>query len=155
MYREKPCYSDYVIKWVKDFRRTVDYLETRNDVDIKKLAYLGISWGGRMGAIIPAVDDRPRVSVIILGGLAAARARPEVDQINFITRVKIPVLMLNGKYDSLEPVQSAQLPMFRTWGTPESDKRHVMYESAGHSVPRNESIRETLDWLDKYLGPAQ
>ncbi|MBI4474318.1 MAG: protein kinase [Acidobacteria bacterium] len=148
-------YSDYVIKWVKDFKRTVDYLETRNDVDLKRLAYLGTSWGGRMGAIIPAVDERPRVSVIMLGGLAAGRARPEVDQINFITRVKIPVLMLNGKYDSLEPVASAQLPMFRMWGTPENAKRHVIYESNGHSVPRNESIRETLDWLDKYLGPEK
>ena len=148
-------YSDYVVKWVKDFKRTADYLETRSDIDSRHFAYLGISWGGRMGAIIPAVDDRIRVSVIVLGGLASGRARPEVDQINFITRVKIPVLMLNGKYDSLEPVASAQLPMFRMWGTPESEKRHVIYESNGHSVPRNESIKETLDWLDKYLGPAK
>jgi cephalosporin-C deacetylase-like acetyl esterase len=148
-------YSEYVTKWVKDIRRTIDYLEGRGDIDMTRLAYLGTSWGGRMGAIIPAVEDRLRVGVIVLGGLAAGRARPEVDQINFISRVKIPILMLNGKYDSLEPVSSAQLPMFRMWGTPEQQKRHVIYESNGHSVPRNEAITETLDWLDKYLGPVK
>jgi eukaryotic-like serine/threonine-protein kinase len=148
-------YADYLVKWVKDFKRTVDYLETRNDMDVGRLAYLGLSWGGRMGAIIPAVEDRLRVSVIVLGGLASGRARPEVDQINFLTHIKTPVLMLNGKYDSLEPVDSAQLPMFQMLGSPETNKRHVIYESSGHAVPRNDSIKETLDWLDKYLGPAK
>jgi cephalosporin-C deacetylase-like acetyl esterase len=148
-------YSEYVTKWVKDIRRTIDYLERRGDIDMSRVAYYGTSWGARMGAIIPAVEDRLRVGVILLGGLAAGRSRPEVDQINFISRVKIPILMLNGKYDSLEPVSSAQLPMFRMWGTPEQQKRHVIYESNGHSVPRNEAIKETLDWLDKYLGPIK
>jgi len=29
-----------------------------------------------------------------------------------------------------------------------------VYED-GHSVPRTELIKETLDWLDVYLGPAR
>ena len=44
-------YSDYVTSWVQDLRRTIDYLATRDDIDRDKLAYLGLSWGGRMGAI--------------------------------------------------------------------------------------------------------
>lgn len=148
-------YSEYVIKWVKDFRRTVDYLETRNEIDTKHIGYIGTSWGGRMGAIIPAVEDRVRASVIVLAGLAAGRANPEVDQINYIGHIRIPVLMLNGKYDSVVPINSAQIPMFKMWGTPEADKKHVVYESTGHSVPRNEYIKETLNWFDKYLGPVK
>jgi formylglycine-generating enzyme required for sulfatase activity/dienelactone hydrolase len=145
-------YREYVVKWVRDFMRTLDYLDTRGDIDMKRIAYYGFSWGGRMGAIIPAVDDRVSVSIVALGGLAAARSLPEVDQINFIGHVKIPVLMLNGKYDSLEPVESAQLPMYRMWGTPQADKLRVAYEAPGHSLPRNESIKDILNWLDKYLG---
>mgnify|MGYP001558742334 CR=1 FL=1 len=38
-------------------------------------------------------------------------------------------------------------------GTPAKDKRHVIYES-GHIPPRQEMIKETLAWLDKYLGPV-
>ncbi len=44
--------------------------------------------------------------------------------------------------------------VFRLLGTPEADKRHVVYES-GHHPPRNESVKETLSWLDRYLGPVQ
>ena len=41
--------------------------------------------------------------------------------------------------------------MFRFLGAPPDRKRRVVYET-GHSIPRNELIKETLDWLDQYLG---
>ena len=68
--------------------------------------------------------------------------------------MKIPVLMLNGKYDFVFPVDTSQAPMFRFLGTPEKDKRHLLFES-GHSVPRRELMTETLQWFDKYLGPVK
>ena len=71
-----------------------------------------------------------------------------------MTRVRIPVLMLNGRYDHFFPVESSQIPLFRLLGTPEKDKKHVLYET-GHAPPRKEFIRESLDWLDKYLGPVR
>ena len=80
-------------------------------------------------------------------------ARPEVDQINFVTRVTIPVLMLNGRYDPIENLETAQIPMFRLLGTPQAHKRHMVYETF-HGLPRNDFIKETLDWLDRYLGPV-
>jgi pimeloyl-ACP methyl ester carboxylesterase len=95
------------------------------------------------------------VNVVIVGGLASGSALPEVDQINYVSRVTVPTLMLNGRHDPLEPVEDAQLPMFRLLGTPQADKRHVIYEGFGHGVPRNERIAETLDWLDKYFGPPR
>jgi dienelactone hydrolase len=147
-------YTDYVIKWIKDLRRSIDYLETRSDIDIDRLAYLGISWGGRMGAIIPAVEPRIKVSVLYLGGLASGRALAEVDQINYITRVTIPVLMLNGKYDSIEPFETAQKPMLQLLGTSEEHKHHIVYET-DHGIPRNAGIRDSLEWLDRYLGPVK
>ena len=107
-----------------------------------------------MGAIIPAVEERLKVSILWSGGLAAGRSRPEVDQINFVSRVKIPVLMLNGRYDAIEPLETAQLPMLQLLGTPEGQKRHVVYDS-GHGLPRNESIKEILNWLDEHLGPIE
>ena len=33
-------------------------------------------------------------------------------------------------------------------------KRHVLYDT-GHHVPRSEMIKETLNWLDRYLGPVK
>jgi len=77
-----------------------------------------------------------------------------VDQINFAPRVKVPVLMLNGRYDFFYPIATAQLPLYRLLGARKEDKRHILYEG-GHNIPRNELIKETLDWLDRYLGPVK
>jgi len=63
------------------------------------------------------------------------------------------MLMLSGRYDEYFPVETSQVPMFRWLGTPAGQKRHVIYEP-GHFVPRDQLIRETLDWYDRYLGPV-
>ena len=51
------------------------------------------------------------------------------------------------------PSGKSQIPMFDLLGTPEKDKRHVIFET-GHTVPRRESIKEILQWLDTFLGPV-
>jgi dienelactone hydrolase len=140
--------------WVKDYRRTLDYLSTRTDIDTTKFAYFGFSWGGYMGGIIPAVERRLKASMLYVAGLSMERARPEVDPLNYLPHIKSPVLMLNGKYDFFFPSETAQKPFFEFLGTPAADKRWILYEG-GHDVPRTELIKESLAWLDKYLGPVR
>jgi serine/threonine protein kinase/dienelactone hydrolase len=144
---------EWHIQFFKDFKRSVDYLETRQDIDSKKLAYYGASMGGIMGSMIPAVEDRLKVSVLIAGGITGG-ARPEANEINYVTRVKIPTLMLNGKYDTLIPLEKESKPMFDLLGTPAADKQQKLYDT-DHIPPRNEIIKETLVWLDRYLGPVK
>jgi hypothetical protein len=40
---------DYSYQWSKDFLRSVDYLETRPDIDHDRLAYFGLSFGAELG----------------------------------------------------------------------------------------------------------
>jgi dienelactone hydrolase len=147
-------WRDHVIAWSKDLGRSLDYLETRPEIDRSRLAYLGVSWGGAMAPIMLAVHDRFRVAVLESAGLQFQKALPEADAINFITRVKVPTLMLNGRYDHFFPEPSSQRPFLQLLGTPSKDKRLVVYET-GHAVPRKEFLRECIDWLDRYLGPVQ
>ncbi len=151
---ESHQFTECLVKWVKDFSRSIDYLETRDDIDTDNLGYLGDSWGGMMGAIIPALEDRLKLSVLIRGGLPRLNQFPEADLLNYVPHVKIPVLMLNGKYDFSFPYESTVQPMFDLLGTPEQHKRLVLYET-DHFVPKSELIKETLEWLDKYFGPVQ
>jgi hypothetical protein len=65
----------------------------------------------------------------------------------------MPVVMINGRYDFTEPLESSQRPLFRLLGTPEPDKRHILFDS-GHVAPWPGVVKETLDWLDHYLGPV-
>jgi pimeloyl-ACP methyl ester carboxylesterase len=108
-----------------------------------------------MGAIIPAVDDRLKASVLVIGGFLQPDIRPEMDQINYVTHVKIPTLMLNGRYDVAGfPYETTVKPMFDLLGTPKEDKRLVLYPT-DHYYPTNEMIREMDPWLNKYLGPTR
>ena len=147
-------WRDHLVMWVKDYRRTLDYLSTRADIDTTKFAYFGFSWGGYMGGIIPAVEPRIKATMLYVAGLTMERARPEVEPINYLPRIKSPVLMLNGKYDFFFPSETAQKPFYQFLGTPAADKRWTLYEG-GHDVPRTELIKESLAWLDKYLGPVK
>ncbi len=44
--------------------------------------------------------------------------------------------------------------MFRSLGTPEADKRHTLYDG-GHVFPFARIMKDTLEWLDRYLGPVR
>ncbi len=146
-------YVEYITQVIKDFKRSVDYLETRKEIDSARLAYLGISWGSCMGAIVPAVDDRLKASVLVIGGFLQPVIKPEIDQINYVTHVKIPTLMLNGRYDVVGfPYETTVKPMFDLLGTPE---KNLILEDTDHFFPRNRMIREMDAWLDKHLGRPQ
>jgi serine/threonine protein kinase len=148
-------WRDHVIMFSKDLGRTLDYLEARPDIDRTKFGFFGFSFGSGAAPVLWAVEPRIKVAVLTSGGFWSDRALPEADGTNFVTRIKIPVLMLNGRYDSNFPVETAQLPLFRRLGTPEHDKRHVLYDGGHGALPRGEEVRETLDWFDKYLGPVR
>lgn len=151
---ESVFYKDHLIMWRKDIGRSIDYLETRKDIQLDKLGYLGWSWGGYMGGIMPAVEKRIKVVVLTVGGMVMDKSLPEADQLNYLPRVTQPVLMLNGKYDMFFPVETSQKPMFNFLGTPKEHKKIIIYD-VGHLVPRTDFVKETLLWYDKYLGPVQ
>lgn len=147
-------FAQFLIQEVQDFRRCIDYVETRADLDSSKIAYYGMSAGGWRGGIIPAVEDRVQASVLVAGGFNRKELRPEIAQINYIPRIRIPTLMLNGKYDTIHPYESSIKPMFDLLGTPKDKKELRLYET-DHIPPRNELVKETLAWLDRYLGPTR
>lgn len=151
---ETVLYKDHVIMWGKEFSRTVDYLETRSDMQADKIGYLGWSWGGFMGGIIPAIEKRIKAIVLNVGGMEMNKTFPEVDQLNYLPRVTQPILMLNGKHDMFFPVETSQNPMYDLLGTPSNLKKKIVYD-AGHLVPRTDFVKETLLWYDQYLGPVQ
>jgi eukaryotic-like serine/threonine-protein kinase len=147
-------YRDQVVMMMKDVRRSVDYLTTRADVDTARLAYLGSSWGARIGPIAVAIEPRFKLAMFHVGGLMTAPRRPEVDEFNFLPRVTVPSLLLSGRYDDVFPFDAMVLPYFRTLGAAPDKKRHVVYPTQ-HFLPRDQQIAETLNWLDAHFGAVR
>jgi dienelactone hydrolase len=153
-------YTEYLTQLVKDFRRSIDYLETRDEIDADRIAYYGMSWGAILGGIVPAVEDRLKASVLVSGGAVVnfddgtvASFSPEADPVNYLPRVRVPTLMINGRYDMLLPLENSIQPMFDLLGTPVENKELRLFET-DHIPPRDEFIKATLDWLDRYLDPV-
>jgi len=150
---------DYHIMLYKDLARTIDYLETRPDFDAKKLAYYGVSWGAQLGPAHGALEKRLKCLLLVAGGVWTEgfyrNPPPEIDSLVFAPRMTTPVLMLNGRFDSLFPLETNVKIFFDLLGTPAKDKRLVTFEG-GHLLPIDHPLaKEILDWMDRYLGPVQ
>jgi dienelactone hydrolase len=147
---------DWVIQVINDIRRSVDFLKTRSDISGDSLAYYGLSWGAARGANVLALESRFKAAVLLVGGYFLPRVLPEVEQLHFAPRVKLPVLMINAETDLTFPLETSQKPMFAHLGTPREHKRHVLFPG-GHDIiiqRRSQVVKEALDWLDRYLGPV-
>lgn len=67
------------IQLIVDLRRGVDLLVSRPDVDPERLAYVGGSYGGRMGGLLAGVEHRLKAYVLNAagGGLVSYMTVPE------------------------------------------------------------------------------
>jgi dienelactone hydrolase len=142
-----------LIYWSKEIRRSVDYLETRGDIDHGRIAYMGASMGAGYGAVLAAFEARFKVCILQDAGFYFRQLPPDVDPVNFVPQLKIPTLMVTGRYDFTFPYETSQLPMFRLLGAPPDKKRHTVFATAHDvTIMRNDLIREILDWMDRFLG---
>jgi hypothetical protein len=143
---------DLAIARVKDMHRSIDYLVARQDVDRSKIGFYGVSLGAFHGSLFTALDDRLKVSVLLGTGLTSAQYPPETDPFNFVPRIRVPTLLINGNRDFSYPLETSQKPLFRLLGARE---KHSASFEGGHIAVRVHGVmRVLLDWLDKYLGPV-
>ena len=149
---------DRLVQKVNDLQRTVDYLETRDDIESGNLGYLGLSAGSEYGPLYTSIETRFRTLVYWAGGFDdfhMLAEPPEVNPWNYAPRVTRPALMINGRSDYGLPVETAQKPMFDLLAAAPEDKRHVLLDGGHVPYDWNEVYRETLSWLDQYLGPIE
>jgi TolB-like protein/dienelactone hydrolase len=141
--------------WRVELGRTIDYLATREDIDARKLGVFAISFGA--GAMLPmlAVENRIGAAVLYGGGTFLHSGLPATEQVyNYLPRVTQPVLMLNGRWDIVGPLESQQR-LFELLGSPADAKKHVVYEAGHGHLPRFQVEKETLDWFERHLGTAR
>jgi dienelactone hydrolase len=133
--------------------RSIDYLETRKDIDSKRIAYMGASMGAAFGVILAAVEERVKSVILLDGGFVSEKPLPGANQADFAARIKVPTLLISGKFDWIFWGKDA---LIQRIGTPASDKKAVLFDTA-HDVSeqREDLMREVLAWLDRSLGKTQ
>ena len=148
---ETNSYREHVIQWSKDLGRSLDYLETRSDITLDRLGFFGISWGASIAPIMIAVEPRIKAAVLAQGGLESLPTQPEVDPLNFLTRVTTPTRMVNISADYFYPLETSIKPYYELLGGAPKDL--VLMEGSGHFTGRKRIYSEMLDWFDRFPAP--
>lgn len=146
---------DLIVQQVKDVGRTLDYLETRADIDGERLAWHAVSYGATRSPFILAVEPRFRVAMLVSTGLVpTAHLPPEIQQIDYLARVTVPTLLITGRNDLTISYEDMQVPFFEALGLPDADKRHVALDSGHLPAGYVDVSRHLVEWTDRWLGPV-
>ena len=147
---ESDEYRDTMIKIGKDFKRSIDFIESRYEFDINYLSYVGYSWGSVMSNILLAIDDRVKSAFICAGGLQVQKSKPEVDPAFYTRRITMPIMHITGKQDGIFDYENSQIPMQKLLGTPTNDQEMIVLEGVGHAISKDIRIKNHLRWLKKH-----
>jgi beta-lactamase class A len=162
------------IQTVVDLRRGIDLLLARSDVDPKRLAYVGHSYGAQWGSILSAVDRRMKTSVLMAGvaevgdiflrgsdpGIIELRkSRPagqferyarvagDIDAIHFVGHAApIPLLLQFGNFEQYFDKTSME-----HYAAAASDPKKVIYYDTGHDLNDPQALEDRYDWLAKHI----
>ncbi len=147
-------YREHVIHYATEFSLGLDYLASRDDIDMERLAYIGVSWGaGGPGLIFPAIENRYRSVIFMAGGISPSGRQklPEVNPINFVPYIKPPKLLLNGRYDEAFPLETEARPLYKLLREP----KQFSLVDAGHVPPLEKRVPIINKWLDETLGSVK
>jgi len=149
----KAEYRDKIVNRITDLRRGLDYLETRNDIDSKKIALFGMSSGARVGLIQAAVERRYAAVFLAGSGVRKAYAQniAEANIINFASHIRGPIMLLHGKYDDNLSLKREAEPLFKILPEP---KQMVTYEG-GHVPPLDLLVKTMNGFFDQTMGPVK
>lgn len=173
---EFPTFTDLdrteQIQHIQELRRGFDLLAARGDVDPARLAFIGRSHGGAMGALLAGVETRAKTYVLIVadGGLVAhfaggigrtqefdhlppetktrwLAAMEPIEPGRFIHRAPpASILFQNGRQDDAVLPALAQALHAAARGTIE-----VRWYDAGHRL-NTQSFVDQLEWLHREIG---
>lgn len=147
------AFRDRMVLHATEMRLGIDYLETRDDIAIEDMAYVGLSFGAGSRLAFAAVDPRFRAVVLIGGGIDERMkpVLPEVDNVNFAPHIEAPTLMVHGRQDEEHPWLTRGRAL---WNLLREPKQLVLLEGEGH-LPRSEALIPPIETLlDETIGPV-
>jgi uncharacterized protein len=159
------------IQLIRDLQRAVDVLRARANVDATRIAYVGFSYGGAMGALFVGIERRLRAAALVVGdgGLVTHFTGPEdltfmaslscatrvdwframapIEPIRFIPHASPTALLLqSGRLDALVPPADAE-----TLHAAVPEPRTIRWYEAGHGLDL-QAARDRHDWLQAQIG---
>ncbi|NJB72332.1 putative esterase [Saonia flava] len=138
---------DMIVQTVIEYRRAMDYLATRKEIDSTSFGAIGYSMGGMMVFNLSAVDSRLNASVASVtpvlkepfSALAVYNFAPFVNRSSF--------LMIMGESDSRNYTKNDGQ---RLYDLLKSKTKEIKWFNSGHKLP-DEWTNRASEWMSKYL----
>jgi hypothetical protein len=145
-------YRDRIIHSVTEHRICFDYLSTRKEIDMKKIAWIPTSHLD-IGIILPAVDNRINSIILIACGIypESKTALPEANPINFVSHYNKPTYFIYGKYDEAIPYNLLVLPFYNLL----KNIKGTELVNSGHIPPIEIRVPIINKWLDESFGSVK
>lgn len=141
--------AEMVADTIVDYRRAIDWLCTRADIDSTRIGVHGYSMGGMMAFLLTAAEPRIRVTVscVTWNWKTGSGKYAFINPFNVARGIgDRPFLMLMGTNDPLLPRDVAG-ELYETVRGPATD---IRFFDAGHRLP-DEYIDEALRWFRGHL----
>lgn len=141
-----------IVQCVIDVRRGIDLLEARPDVDRTRVAFVGLSFGAHIGAIVSSAEPRVR-ALVLMGGLAsnseesAVKKMAELDAEVWIAKPRTSSVFLQFATND-EYITRAQADRFTNAA---GRAALTKWYDGAHELVR-ESRDDRLQWLAGHLG---
>lgn len=140
-------FAEISIQTVKDYRRALDYLATRNDVDMNRVGLVGYSMGGMDSFYLLSVEPRIRTAVACVPPLSNA-SYGATNPIDYSWGIgDMPFLLLMGREDDMydyDKVCASYEAYIRRPTT------NLIWLDRGHKLTE-EYVPHALDWIVKNL----
>ena len=148
------------IESIIDYRKAIDYLSTRHEIEMKKVGVIGYSIGGVMTFVLSAVEPRIKAAAAcvtpnlsrfqICHNKRNKKLKAQlmgVNPTNSAGLIKnIPFLMLMGRFDSHCTVEEAN----QLFELVESSQKKIIFYNKGHFLPIN-YVSDAVQWFKKSL----
>lgn len=133
---------DVLTQTILDYRRGIDYLATRGDVDMSRIGAMGYSMGGFHAVSLTAVEPRIKAAVGCVVPVTW-RDDPILDPANYLRGIgERPFMMVQGKTDELCNEAQAQ-ELYKHLEGPNT--KLELFDS-GHKLP-GEYVGVAVPWL--------
>jgi pimeloyl-ACP methyl ester carboxylesterase len=171
--KPKLDYAAYV-QAVVDFRRGIDLLTSLPSVDVKRIGFVGHSYGAQFGAILSAVDKRIQAYVLMAGIPDAVSLFLESQDPDFVEfrktiskQVLDSYLKTIGVFDAIRYIPYAapaqvffQFARLETrfdkkvmlrYATAAPPTKIVKWYPTGHELSDPQAFADRADWLGRHL----
>ena len=140
-------YKNTIIKIGQDYKRSLDYIESRNDFNFEHLSYFGYSWGSTTSNYLLAIDDRIKAAVLCVGGLMMQKSKKEVEAHYYVRRIKTPILHIVGKEDGIFGFEESYKPWKELIGTAKDKLKLIELDNVGHGLPWDTIRKHHSNWI--------